>query len=133
MRVIKSMIICLGITLLIQIMGTATATDIHIHPGNSIQNAIDNASDGDTIFVYSGEYIENVYIKKELNIISQSGNPDDTIIRAANPSTHVFHVMVDNVTISGFQVVAADENAGIYFNRVDECTVTNNILLNNYL
>ena len=33
-------------------------------PGNhtTIQSALDAASDGDTVFVYSGTYTENIYI-----------------------------------------------------------------------
>ena len=42
-------------------------------PGNysSIQSAIDAASDGDTVFVYSGTYSEPITIEKKLNLIGE--------------------------------------------------------------
>ena len=44
----------------------------------SIQAAIDNAIDGDVIFVYSGLYNENVTIDKRVSIIGE--NQETTII-----------------------------------------------------
>lgn len=47
-------------------------------PGNytRIQDAIDNASDGDTVFVYndSSPYIENVVVDKSLDIVGEEAN-----------------------------------------------------------
>jgi len=46
-------------------------------PGNysKIQDAIDNASDGDTVFVYNGIYYENVIIKgKSIKLIGEETN-----------------------------------------------------------
>ncbi|MCK5260760.1 MAG: right-handed parallel beta-helix repeat-containing protein [Thermoplasmatales archaeon] len=42
-------------------------------PGNysTIQEAIDNASDGDTVFVYNGTYFEHIIIDKELILIGE--------------------------------------------------------------
>lgn len=36
----------------------------------SIQDAVDNATNGDTVLVYPGNYTENVYVNKELTITS---------------------------------------------------------------
>ena len=99
----------------------------------SIQDAVNNANDGDTILVYTGTYTENVDVKKRLIIKSESGNPDDTIVQAADPDDHVFYVTADNVTISGFGVTGANSigKDGIHLEGVTECDVINNIVSNN--
>ncbi|HII79038.1 MAG TPA: hypothetical protein HA261_01160, partial [Methanosarcina sp.] len=61
--------------------GIGTAAEIVVHPGESIQAAVDNASEGDTILVEPGTYDEKVVVNTQNLIIkSRSGNPDDTII-----------------------------------------------------
>jgi len=52
-------------------------------PGNytTIQSAINTANPGDTIFVYSGTYYENVLVNKTLNLFGE--NKDITIINAS--------------------------------------------------
>jgi parallel beta-helix repeat protein len=100
----------------------------------SIQAAVDNASHNDRIIVYPGTYTENVDVDKGLTIISKSGNPDDTVVQAADPDDHVFHVTANNVTIRGFSITGASKlrNAGIYLYGVSESIITNNKLSNNY-
>jgi len=74
----------------------------------SIQDAIDNASIGDTILVYSGNYSENIVINKSLNIIgidqeylngSDTGNP---IIWAGETYIdHTSEVIFSNFSLQG--------------------------------
>jgi len=49
-------------------------------PGNytRIQDAIDDASDGDTVFVYSGIYYENIIINKTISL--EGENRDKPVI-----------------------------------------------------
>ena len=103
-----------------------------------IQDAIDIANNGDTIIISSGTYTENVNVYKELTIISESGNPADTIIQAADPNDHLFHVTADNVTISGFTIIDAAGSSyyanlymGLLLEEVNYCNITNNKLSNN--
>ena len=47
-----------------------------------IQDAVDNASDGDTVFVYHGIYEENIIINKSIDLIGE--NKETTIIDGMN-------------------------------------------------
>ena len=72
-------------------------------PGNytKIQDAIDNASDGDTVFVFSGSYYEGVRIRKQINLIGEDKNT--TIIEAEN--RHNAIILYDEyIGISGFTI-----------------------------
>ncbi len=69
----------------------------------SIQDAIDDALPGDTIFVYSGVYYENVRVYKSINLIGE--NEETTIIDGRNESNvTVFSIEADNVKFSHFTV-----------------------------
>ncbi|WP_342305043.1 S-layer protein domain-containing protein [Methanolobus sp. ZRKC5] len=102
----------------------------------TITEATYNANNGDTIIVFSGTYVENVFVDKELTIISESGDLNYTAVYAQNSNQSVFHVAADNVTISGFNVTGANDElfwpfAGIHLNEVENCNIANNVLSNN--
>jgi len=86
MRKISILIVCMllltsftGI-LLIKISG-ANPTTIYVHPGESIQAAINQASDGDIIYVFSGIYYEHLFIDKN-NLKISGENKITTILDA---------------------------------------------------
>ena len=58
----------------------------------SIQDAVDAASHGDTIIVYSGTYTENVDMNKDHLTIKSEGGAETTIVQAADSNGHVFEV-----------------------------------------
>jgi len=67
----------------------------------TIQEAINNANEGDTIFVRNGTYYENVAVNKTVSLIGE--NKDTTIIDGNWIGT-VVTITADNVKISGFTV-----------------------------
>ena len=92
----------------------------------AIQDALDNASDGDTIVVEYGIYYENVNINKSVNVIGEGaiidgGDADDVVSITGN-----------GVNISGFVIKNSgypDAGIFIYSNNVTvfNCTITENV------
>ncbi|MGD8545240.1 MAG: S8 family serine peptidase, partial [Candidatus Bathyarchaeota archaeon] len=68
----------------------------------TIQGAVDAAMDGDTIFVASGTYYENVWIDKE-NLALLGEDQVNTIINGRGLYDVLF-VVADNVRIDGFTI-----------------------------
>src|SRR4030042_7035615 len=54
---------------------------------STIQEAINAADDGDTVFVRNGTYYEHIVINKTISLIGE--NPEDTIIDAEHIGTAV--------------------------------------------
>lgn len=67
-----------------------------------IQDAIDNANEGDTIFVYNGIYYENIIINKGL--ILQGENKDATILQASHNTNAIRINNVANITITNMTI-----------------------------
>jgi len=102
------------------------------HRGNgnytSIQEAIDNATDGDVIEVWSGTYIENIYINKSVALV---GNGTDETTIDGNGWFDVVKIEADDVTISDFNMINSgnsyffqDNDAGVKLVSSDDCTVS---------
>ncbi|WP_440946859.1 hypothetical protein ACSAZL_00765 [Methanosarcina sp. T3] len=69
----------LAIFILMAGSGIGSAAEIIVHSGESIQAAINNATEGDTIIVEPGTYHEDITVDtQDLIIKSKSGNPDYT-------------------------------------------------------
>jgi len=73
-------------------------------PGNytRIQNAIDNASDGDSIFVYQGIYNENIKVLKSVDLLGEEQML--TIIDGQETGGHVVSILSPGVTLEGFTI-----------------------------
>lgn len=71
------------------------------HPYQHIQEAIGAASDGDTVFVYSGIYNEKIVIEK--SIILKGENRDTTIIDGSGYGD-VIEIHASSIKIEGFLI-----------------------------
>ena len=110
------------------------AAEIFVQPGNSIQSAVNNSNPGDIIIVKPGTYTENIKISKEnLTLRSESGNPEDTIIKAKNSSANVLLLRGNKIKVDGFGISGAIKYgcSGIHLYSCENCTIKNNKLLNN--
>ena len=125
---------------------------------SKIQDAIDNATDGDTIFVFddSSPYYENLILDKQIKLIGE--NQNSTVIYG-NGIGDVVKVYSDMTTISGFSIknngnepmvdalikVFSNENkiigniishsanytVGIYINKSSNNFIANNTIFEN--
>jgi nitrous oxidase accessory protein len=114
---------------------TATKTIIVPDDYPSINDAIGNASAGDTILVRSGTYFENPIIDKPLTL--QGENSANTIVLGTGGSVgaSVFTVAADNVKISGFTITSVNYSASANYAygvmiEGDKCTITGNNIVN---
>jgi len=81
---ISSIFLFLIIVVIPTVLSDESAKTIYVNDDGtvafiSIQDAIDNASDGDTIFVYNGTYYEHITIDKPK--ISQSSRAIGLVVR----------------------------------------------------
>ncbi len=103
---------------------------------DSIQKAIDDAKNGDIIYVNDGTYFENVIINKPITLIG-NGIMNTTI--NGGGIGDVIKITVDWVNISGFTITNSGNlnidhwgiDAGIDLNSVKFCAMENNIFINN--
>ena len=96
-----------------------------------IQDAIDNASDGNTVFVYddSSPYYENLMVNKSIYLIGE--NRITTIIDSSNIWIDIIYISADWVTITGFTIQNGRRN-GIDISS-NHNTIINNSFYNNGL
>jgi len=102
-------------------------------PGNytKIQDAIDDANEGDTIFVFNGTYYENIIVDKSINLIGE--NKETTKIYDNSYYYPIIHVMADFVKISEFTIRYWYEDY-LYGIILDSCNnnISDNIFSDNW-
>ena len=109
-------------------------------PGNytAIQDAIDDATEGDTVYVFSGTYTENIALEKRLSLI---GEDKTTTIIDGNQEGCTIHVASENTLIENFTIIGGgyDQDDFVNFFRAgiritgSHTTIRNNILRKNCL
>jgi parallel beta-helix repeat protein len=96
----------------------------------TIQGAINNANDGDTVFVRNGTYYEHLTVNKTVELIGE--NENSTFVDGGNYGT-VVNVIADNVSISGFTIRKSEYDSsfcGVYIissgNHIHQNIITGN-------
>jgi len=98
------------------------------HPFDKIQEGIDAAVPGDTVFVYSGIYYEWYIIldKDDLSLIGE--NKDNTVIDGMNYGW-ILVMTAHNVTVTGFTIQKSSMGtAGVYLRYATKSKINNNII-----
>ena len=112
-----------SIILIFGVIGPVSAATITVNPGQSIQSAINSASNDDTIIVNNGIYNENIVVNKKITLIA-NGNVD---IIAGDNQNPVITVTASGTVIKNFKL--SNSIVGVqYFG-----TVSNNQLINNII
>jgi parallel beta-helix repeat protein len=101
-------------------------------PGNytKIQDAINDANDGDTVFVYNKIYYENPIVDVSICLIGEDRNL--TIIDGQEQGD-VIKLTVDGVTISGFTIRKCKQHEPLedYYGAIHAIETINHIIINN--
>lgn len=97
---------------------------------SSIQNAINNASAGDTIFVYNGTYTEDIFLNKSVSLVGE--NRDLTVINNVN-QLFVVSITANDASLCNFTVsnIAPSLGSGILISSAHNVTVCNNSVRDN--
>jgi len=99
-------------------MDTITVDDEGDGDYTCIQDAIDNASDGNTIIVYSGTYYEIIEVNISINLIgisnelgygNDSGKPVLDAINNTDDAVNIITLNEDNCIIDGFELINSED------------------------
>jgi parallel beta-helix repeat protein len=137
LSVVVSAVVVLGVLFAgMSLLPQARATTLQVGgvgPGNytTIQSAIDDADPGDTIFVHSGTYPENVVVPKTLTL---TGEDRDTTTIDAEGNGDAVEVSADWVNITGFTLNGSKglfrNDAALRLVGARNAVIENNIIIN---
>lgn len=104
----------------------------NVHTGieyATIQDAINNAVNGNTLLVNSGTYDEHVTINKTITLLG--ANKKDTIIDGSH-SGDVVVITSHNVTLNGFTIRNSSNEffsgAGVHLQNAIDCAISGNVI-----
>jgi parallel beta-helix repeat protein len=135
---------------------SAADSVIVVQPGGSIQEAINSASEGQTILVEQGEYAIEYPILVNKTVILTGESRDNTIIDGQSVATAICNILADNAEVRNLTLMngqisysygvhvknatqAKIENChinncthGIYATNSSNCQITRNLIEDNY-
>jgi parallel beta-helix repeat protein len=101
-----------------------------INEGNytRIQDAVDNSSKNDTVFVYSGYYTESIILNKSINLIGES---KESVILKNYHQIFSIYIRAPWINISNFKI--QDSEIGIYISNLGNgyVNISDNVFKNN--
>jgi len=100
---------------------------------NAIQDAINNATSGDTIFVRMGIYYEHVIINKSISLVGEDSG--STIVDGNRTGNVISILTANNVIIEGLMMQRSGtnpDNYGIFVSHSSDNNISHNIITNNY-
>ncbi len=109
---------------------TAKAATLMV-PNNyaTIQEAINNANDGDTILVKAGTYAEHVVINKTISLV---GEDENTTIIDGNYTGTILTISCSSVNVTGFTMRNHGEewfDSGVTIQNSMNCNVSGNVVI----
>jgi len=101
------------------------------YPFKNITMALKYAIDGDTIFVRSGAYYENIIVNKSVSLVGE--NAATTMIDGSYAQSTI-HIIVNNVNVTGFTIKKGGHDwpgAGVFLDGAGYCNISENIFIEN--
>jgi len=131
-RLVVALVLCLALPI-----SSVDAREWQVQAGEgTLQNAIDAASDGDTLLLGAGTYSGSIEVNRSLTLL---GNRDGASLVDGEGTAHVILVTAPDVVISGLEIrhsgeVAEDEDSGVFItDRGDRARIEDNHLEGNQI
>jgi len=87
------------------------------HKWNTIQEGINDAEEGDIVYVFAGVYSENIFITKSITLLGEGSTID-------GQNFYTVTVLADNIKIKNMNIIHG-EKAGLYIGNYSYLTVEN--------
>jgi len=94
---------------------------------SSINDALDNSTDGDIIYVYNGSYNERIVLNKSVSLLGESKK---NAVLCGKDNFNILNIISSNVTIQGFLFINSS-NSVLISNDCKNIFICDNIFYNN--